>query len=351
MRGREVTAFHRAPNAPTSGKTMTPSFDDLRAAAQRIRPFAVETPLVESAAINKRVGGRVLLKAEVLQATGSFKFRGACNRLLQFDLAERRAGVVTFSSGNHALAIAAVAQKLGIPATILMPSDAPRAKIDGTRANGASVCEYDRKADDREAIAAKIVSLTGAVFVPPYDDFAIIAGQGTVGLEIARDLERVQVRADMLLLPHSGGGLAAGAAIALRTLGPDTSVLAVEPAAFDDLGRSLISGQRENNSPLAHSICDALQVSSPGALTFSINRQLLAGALTVTDDEVREAMRVAYHHLKLVVEPGGAVALAAILAQKIDVRGKAVVGVLSGGNVDSAEHARYLSVASLDSET
>lgn len=312
-----------------------PSLSQIEAAAERIRPYAVQTPLLENAFINESTGGRILFKAEVLQVAGSFKFRGACNRLLQLSTEQRQAGVVAFSSGNHALATSAVARLLNMPATIIMPADAPRAKIEGARRNGATVRLYDRKKDDREAIGREIAQATGAVTVPPYDDLFIMTGQATVGLELIDDTERLGVVPDAVLVACSGGGLVAGVASAVRARSAGTAVYAVEPSEFDELARSLASGQPERNRPDAQSICDALQVVTPGKLTFPINRRLLAGSLAVTDDEVRKAMRAAFEHLRLVVEPGGAVGLAAVLSKKFDAAGKTVVVVLSGGNVDA----------------
>jgi len=312
-----------------------PSMNDILAAAERIKPFAVNTPLLESGVINAMTGARVLFKAEVLQQAGSFKFRGACNRLLQLTAEQKKVGVVAFSSGNHALATSAVARLLDIKATILMPSDAPKTKIEGARRNGATVRLYDRKTEDREAIGREIAGPTGAVIVPPYDDPYIMTGQATVGLEIVEAARVAHIEIDAVLAACSGGGLVAGVASAVRALSPATSVYAVEPAEFNELERSLASGQPEKNPPDARSICDALQVATPGKLTFAVNRRLLAGSLSVTDDEVREAMRVVFAHLKLVVEPGGAVGLAAVLAEKFDIKGKTIVVVLSGGNVDA----------------
>lgn len=320
-----------------------PSLADIEAAAARIRPHAVVTPLLESAVINEMTGGRILFKAEVLQVAGSFKFRGACNRLLQLTPAQKAAGVVAFSSGNHALATSAVAKLLGVKATIIMPADAPKTKVEGARDNGATVRLYDRHTEDREAIGAEIARTTGAVTVPPYDDLYVMTGQATVGLEIMQALARMDMVPDAVLAACSGGGLVGGVASAVRAMSAVTEVYAVEPAEFDELARSLASGKRERNPAEARSICDALQVVTPGALTFPVNQRLLAGSLAVTDDEVREAMRAAFRHLKLVVEPGGAVGLAAVLSEKLDVKGKTVVVVLSGGNVDADFFAQVLS--------
>ncbi|MBN3835412.1 threonine/serine dehydratase [Burkholderia sp. Ac-20344] len=310
------------------------SVADIEAASVRILPFVVRTPLLESEVLNRATGARVLVKAESLQKTGSFKFRGACNRVLQIPAALRPRGVVAFSSGNHALAISAVCARFGMPATIIMPADAPKAKIEGARAYGATVRLYDRQTDDREAIGRDIAERTGAVTVPPYDDRQVMAGQGTVGLEIVQQTQALSAVPDVVLAAASGGGLVAGVATAISAYCRQARLYAVEPKGFDDHARSLAKGEQVANAAGARSICDALQVASPGKLTFPINKRLLAGSLIVDDDEVRRAMRVAFETLKLVVEPGGAVPLAAVLAEKLDVAGKTVVLVLSGGNVD-----------------
>jgi threonine dehydratase len=311
------------------------SLADIQQAHSRIREHIVHTPLMESETLNALLKARVLVKAETLQKTGAFKFRGACNRALQLTDAQRKGGIVAWSSGNHALAIAAVSNRLGIPATIIMPEDAPKAKIEGARYYGATVRLYDRIKEDREAIGAEIAAKNGAVIVPPYDDPYIMAGQGTVGLEIIQQASDAGAKLDAVIAACSGGGLIAGTAIAIKGTLPDTLVYASEPAGFDELARSLKSGQPESNPPGATSICDSLQVARPGKLTFEVNKALLAGSLVVTDDEVRQAMKAAYQHLKLVVEPGGAVPLAALLSGKLDVAGKTVAIVLSGGNVDT----------------
>jgi len=323
-------------------ETNAPTLAQIAEAAERIRPYAIVTPLLESRQINEMTGGRILFKAEVLQVTGSFKFRGACNRLLQLTPEQKAAGVVAYSSGNHALATSAVSRLLGIHATILMPSDAPKTKIEGARANGADVILYDRKTENREAIGGEIARKTGAITVPPYNDPFIMTGQGTVGLEIMQRCCELGVMPDAVLAACSGGGLVAGVASAVRAIHAQTEVYAAEPKDFNELERSLASGQRERNPSDVTSICDALQVATPGELTFAVNSRLLAGSLTVSDDEVREAMRVAFRQLKLVVEPGGAAGLAAVLAGRLDVKGKTVVVVLSGANVDADFFAQTL---------
>lgn len=314
--------------------TLAVGFADIEAAARRLAGKAAVTPLLENRLLNERVGGRVLIKPEILQVSGSFKFRGAYNRLSQLDAAQRAAGVVAWSSGNHAQGVAAAAAMLGIPATIVMPEDAPRLKIDNTRGYGAEVRLYDRWRESREEIAAGIAAQRGAVSVPPYDDPHIIAGQGTAGLELACQARDIGATLDAVLAPCSGGGLIAGTATAVRHLSPGTQVYSVEPAGFDDLARSLDAGERVRNAPDARSFCDALLAPTPGELTFPIHKALLSGGLAVTDAEVSQAIAYAFSVLKLVVEPGGAVALAAVLSGKLPTAGRTVGIVLSGGNVD-----------------
>jgi len=307
---------------------------DVTAAAECLRGWAVRTPLLEYPALNTKVGGRILLKVEALQRTGSFKFRGAYNLLSQLSATQRPPGVVAYSSGNHAQGVAAAARLLGLPAVIVMPADAPAIKIANTRRYGAEVVLYDRYTEDRAKIAAAICAKRGATLVRPYDDPRIIAGQGTVGLEIIAQAAALETSLDALLVSCGGGGLIAGCALAFAEGSPATQLFAVEPEQFDDTRRSLAAGRRLSNDPAARSICDALLVETPGRLTFAINRRYLAGGLTVSDEEVRAAMAYAFHTLKLVVEPGGVVTLAAILADKLPVAGRTMGIVLSGGNVD-----------------
>jgi threonine dehydratase len=320
-----------------------PGFAEVQAAAGRLAGVARRTPLLAGTPLDELTGGRLLFKVETLQHTGSFKFRGAYNRLVQLDAAGRRAGVVAFSSGNHAQGVAAAARLLGIPATIVMPSNAPATKLENTRALGAEVVLYDRFTEDRERIAERIVAERGATLVPAYDDPQVVAGQGTVGLELMQQAADLGLVPEQVLVPTSGGGLTAGTAIAVRALAPAATVHGVEPEAFDDTRRSLAAGTLLRNPPEARSICDALQSSPPGRLTFAINRELLAGILTVSDAEVEAAMAQAFRHLRLVVEPGGAVALAAALAGRIPLAGRTTAVVLSGGNVDAATFIAALS--------
>ncbi len=286
-----------------------PTYDDVRRAAERLAGQAVATPLLESGLLNERIGGRLLVKAEPLQRTGSFKFRGAFNKLSSIPQHERGGGVVAFSSGNHAQGVAA------------------SAKI-------------------REEIGERIAAERGATIVRPYDDPGVIAGQGTVGREVAAQAKALGVRPDAVLVPCGGGGLVSGTALALADDLPGVPVYAVEPAAFDDTKRSLGAGTRLANDPSSRSICDALLAPMPGEITFELNRRLLAGGLSVSDAEARQAMAAAFGYLKLVVEPGGAVALAAALTGRIETRGKTIVVVASGGNVDPAPYVEVLGSAS-----
>lgn len=307
--------------------------EDIRAAAERLRPLVVRTPLIESPELDRITGGRVLLKAENLQRTGSFKIRGAYNLLSQLGSDEAKKGAVAYSSGNHAQAVAAAGTMLGIATTIVMPEDSPRIKIENTRRLGGTTVLYDRYTEDREEIATKIAAKSGAVLVPPYNHELIIAGQGTVGLEVVEQCVELRTVPDQFLVSCSGGGLTAGCAIALISQ-CGSSVYPVEPEEFDDTRRSIISGRMETNDPDARTICDALMSAPPGEKTFAINRKLVTDVLTVSDEEVKDAIRFAFRHLKLVIEPGGAVSLAAILAGKLALRDCVSVAVLSGGNID-----------------
>jgi threonine dehydratase len=319
-----------------------PTVKDVEAAAVRLKGKAVLTPLLESPLLNARLGGRLLVKAEMLQRTGSFKFRGAFNRISLIPEADRARGVIAFSSGNHAQGVAAAAKAFGIAATIIMPSDAPAVKVRNTRALGAEVIFYDRWTGNREAIGARLAEETGATLVRPYDDPGIIAGQGTIGLEIAAQAEAAGARLDACVVCCGGGGLVAGTALALADRSPGTPVFAAEPVGFDDTARSLAAGERVANAPGATSFCDAIVTPIPGEVTFRINARLLAGGVAVTDAEVADAMRTAFDALRVVVEPGGAVALAAALSGKVPVEGRTVAVVCSGGNVDPEVFVKVL---------
>jgi threonine dehydratase len=325
-----------------------PCFDDVRSAAARIAGRARRTPLLADTPLDALTGGRILLKLETLQHTGSFKFRGAYNRLARLDSIQRAAGVVAFSSGNHAQGVAAAARLLGIHATIVMPADAPRVKMRNTLALGAEVIEYDRLRESREAIASRLAAERGAVLVPSFDDPDVIAGQGTVGLEMAEQAAGLGAKLDDVVVCVSGGGLIAGTALAIHAHSPGTRVWSAEPEGHDDHRRSLAAGRRESNPPGARSFCDALLAPEPGLLTFEINRRLLAGGLAVSDAEVRAAIAFAGRQLKLVVEPGGAVALAAVMSGRLECARRTIGVVLSGGNVDDALLADILLEAARD---
>ncbi len=313
---------------------LPPTAADIHAAAARLKGVAVRTPLISSPVLDEATGARVFLKPETLQRTGSFKFRGAYNRLVQIPLEQRAAGVVACSSGNHAQGVAAAARMLGMPAVIVMPSDAPALKLRRTRELGAQVVEYDRVREDRDAIAHAIASERGAIFVPPFDDPHIIAGQGTVGLEIAEDLAALGLAPDIVSANVSGGGLISGMALSVKERFPLARIVAAEPAGFDDHARSFRSGVRERNPAASGSFCDALLAPMPGALTFQVSSVLVGEGAQATDAEVSAAVSFAFRELKLVVEPGGAVALAALLNGRLGAEGKTVAIVLSGGNVD-----------------
>jgi threonine dehydratase len=323
------------------------SFSDIVAAQKRIRGHAVVTPMLSSPELDKRTGGRIFVKAEPLQKTGSFKFRGAYNRLSQIARRDRKRGVVAYSSGNHAQGVAYAAQLFGLKATIIMPKDSPQLKIDNTRGYGADVILYDRFGEDREAIGQRISSQTGAILVPPYDDAKVMAGQGTIGIEMIKQLAALGLVPDIVLCCCGGGGLMAGLSTAIAHLSPQTEIYAVEPVNYDDTLRSLKAGKQVSNALGPTSICDAILTPMPGNLTFPINKAKLKGAFAVSDQQAAQAVAYAAKVLKITAEPGGAVALAAVLASKIDVKGKVVGVVVSGGNIDPDFHARILAAGGL----
>ena len=311
-----------------------PGPQDVHDALARIKPHIVHTPMLRNARLAAVTGGTILIKPEMLQRTGSFKLRGATNALLKISPDRRAKGVVAYSSGNHAQAIACAAHALKMPATIVMPSDAPAIKREHTAFWGARIVPYDRATEDRIAIAQNIVENTGATLIPPYEHPDVIAGQGTLALELFADAAAAGLALDALIVCTGGGGLIAGCALAAAGVSPGTKIFAAEPAGWDDTARSLRAGRRETNDMRGSPFCDALLTPTPGELTFSINRRLLTAGFAVTDEEVRGAMRFTFEHLKLVAEPGGAVALAALLAQKYDATNRVVGVVLSGGNVN-----------------
>lgn len=310
-----------------------PGYEDVVAAAQRLSGQAVRTPLVHSPGLSEHLGGDIFLKPEILQVTGSFKFRGAYNALSKLDADQKARGVVAFSSGNHGQGVAEAARRLGIHARIVMPADAPAVKAEGVRARGAEVISYDREREDREEIAGRLASESGAAIIPSFDHPDIIAGQGTCGLEIFQDLAADGISADQLICCVGGGGLIGGINLAAAHHSPDTRIFGAEPEGFDDHARSLAAGERLSNTRKSGSIQDALLSGAPGRLTFAINRRL-SGVGVVSDDEALDAVAFGLRVLKLVVEPGGAAALAAALSGKIDCRGKTTVIVLTGGNID-----------------
>jgi len=325
---------------------LLPTAADIEAAAKRLVGVAVRTPLLNAPVLDDLVGARVFLKAETLQRTGSFKFRGAYNKISSIPAEQRAAGVVAYSSGNHAQGVAAAARLVGTRATIVMPRDAPRAKRERTAALGAEIILYNRDKEDRAAIAKTIVTERGASLVPPYDDPLIIAGQGTIGREIVEDLERLGLKPGIVVVGASGGGLAAGISLGVKARVPAAKFYIAEPEGFDDTLRSFKSGRREANARMSGTICDALMSNTPGELTFPILRELIGAGITASDAEVAVAVRYAFNELKLVVEPGGAIGLAALLAGKLDgfcdIRGKVVVSILSGANVDAELFARLI---------
>jgi threonine dehydratase len=314
----------------------TPNFADVEAAAARIAPWAVRTPLLESPELNDRLGARIFLKPETLQRTGSFKFRGALNTVLQTQAERRSNGVVAFSSGNHAQGVAAAAALFSIPATIVMPKDAPAPKIAGTRRLGADIVFYDRYKDDREAIAREIVERTGATLIEPFDNAMVVAGQGTVGLELASDAKMRGVTLDAILAPCGGGGLVTGIALAVSEASPGTKVIAVEPERFDGMRLSLAAGVRTTALGGVASLADALMAPMPGRIPFALAKTLLVNAISVSDTDLQSAVSYAFQRLKLIVEPGGSAALAAILSKKYDVKNKSVAIVLTGANCEIA---------------
>lgn len=316
---------------------------DIERAARTIKSYTVRTPLIENPVLNGIAGGRVLLKAENLQRTGSFKFRGAFNALSNLSVDDKRAGVFAISSGNHAQGVAEAARLLDIAATILMPSDAPRLKRERTERSGAAVVTFDRATAPRDEVVARYQAEHQSVFVAPFDNPHVIAGQGTAGLEMAEDLIAMDIRPDAAIVCCGGGGLSAGVATALAAHFPDIEIVTSEPVGFDDFARSLETGEPQENAALAGSIQDAIITVAPGKLTFPILKHLRAHGVRVSDEEALDAMAFAYRELKLVLEPGGAAALAAVLNKRVDMKERTVLVVLSGGNVDADVFARAIS--------
>ena len=323
-----------------------PTYGDIEDAAKRLEGIAFRTPLLRNEVLDRAVGAPVWIKPENLQRTGSFKMRGAWNRISRIPEAERKRGVVAFSSGNHAQGVAESAKILGLNATIVMPADAPKAKIEAARGRGAEVRLYDRVKESREEIAAEIAKATGATTIRPFDDAWIMAGQGTVGLEAGVDAKAMGVTFGSLICNASGGGLIAGVALAFEEIWPHAEVYAAEPAGHDDLIRSLAAGRIVSNEPGSRSIADALLSPEPGILPFEIHKRRVKGGFTATNEELLNTMSFAFHHLKLVVEPGGATSLAVLLANRAHfaARGPVLV-ILSGGNVDADVFSRAIATS------
>lgn len=318
----------------TADTISLPTIADVDAAAKAIAGVATRTPLVNSPVLDAITGAGVFLKCETLQRTGSFKFRGAYNKISSIPPEKKAGGVVAYSSGNHAQGVAHAATLCGVKSVVVMPSDAPLPKRQRTAAFGAEVVLYNRDTEDRAGIARELCEKRGATLVPPFDDPKIIAGQGTLGREVMEDLEKLGVTPDIAIVGASGGGLIAGTAIALKAKVPGIRIISAEPEGFDDTLRSFKSGKRERNPRMSGTICDALMTETPGVVTWEINKKLVGEGVSASDEEVGRAVAFAFREMKLVVEPGGAIGLAAMLAGKVDIKGKVVIGVLSGGNID-----------------
>ena len=312
-----------------------PSVSDVEAASNRLTGYARQTPLLESAAFNDRLGCRLLLKAECLQITGSFKFRGAFNKISQIPPELRSNGVIAYSSGNHAQGVAAAAQHFGTPAIIVMPKDAPEIKIQNTIGYGAKVVFYDRDNDDRVEIAKCISKEKGHILIPPYDDHDIIAGQGTIALELLRQSKVINAKPDIVIGPSSGGGMMSGCSLVIKDYCPRTLLYCVEPENYDDIAQSLKAGKRVIVRSNKSSFCDALLLETPGERTFQILKDLKVRAISVPDNLTLNAMSVAFQVFKIALEPSGAIGLAAVLANKLDLKNKTVAVICTGGNVDS----------------
>ncbi len=316
--------------------------DRIRAARTRAAGKILKTPVLSSPALDAIAGRRLLVKAECLQYTGSFKARGGWSAISALDQEVRARGILAYSSGNHAQGVARAAQAFGAPAVIIMPADAPQSKIDGTKSYGAEVVTYDRETESREDIGAALSAERGLTLVRPYDQPDVIAGQGTVGLEIAEQTKGLELGQTDVIVCAGGGGLASGIALALEAEAPHLRVRTSEPVGFDDVARSLVSGQRESNERLSGSVCDAILTPCPGELTFPILSRLAGPGLTITDEEAMRAVALAFRHLKIVVEPGGAAGLAAALFRSDQIEGDTVIAVATGGNVDTARFSEAI---------
>ena len=312
------------------------NLDMIAAAAERISGRVRRTPLLYSPLLNELAGRRIWVKAECLQLTGSFKYRGALSAISALPGDERKSGIIAYSSGNHAQGIALAARQFGVSAVIVMPSDAPRMKIDNTRALGAETVFYDRAAgEDRDAMGAELAQSRGLTLIKPFDNEYVIAGQGTAGLEIAAQAAEAGIETADVIVCCGGGGFASGIALALAERSPGLRVRPAEPEEFDDMTRSLVAGERLSNAKTSGSLCDAIISPTPGEITFPILQRLAGPGLVVSDEEALRAMAVAFEHLKVVAEPGGAVALAAALYRSDQIEGDDVIVTISGGNVDA----------------
>jgi len=319
-----------------------PTLAEIQDAVTALSGIVTYTPLMENAEVNAHLGGRLLIKAENAQRTGAFKIRGAYNRIRQLDTGAKKRGVIAYSSGNHGQAVALAAKLVGTSATIVMPDDASALKMERIRQFGGDVVTYDRAAELGDNAARRVRDATNRIMVPPSEDRRVMAGAGTVPLELYHQAAASDATLDAVLVPCGGGGLTAVSAIVMAALSPTTQVYAVEPELFNDTCRSLLAGKRLSNPAGRKTICDAIMTPTPGKTTFSINRALLAGGLSVCDDAVCMAMKCAFDDYKSVVEPGGAVGLAAVLSGKIDIRGKTIAVILTGGNVDTIKYCSAL---------
>ncbi|MDJ0612764.1 MAG: threonine/serine dehydratase [Rhizobiaceae bacterium] len=323
-------------------KPKIPNIENVKDASSTLADIAVRTPLLKNKVLDDQTGANVFIKPESLQRTGSFKFRGAFNAISNLSKGARSKGIVASSSGNHAQGIAAAAKLFDVPATIVMPSDAPALKVDRTRAHGATVIFYDRENQDRDEKAQQVLEETGGTYIHPFNNQDVIAGQGTVGLEMAEDLAALNMTPDRLLVCTGGGGLTAGVGLAINHAFGKCKIHPVEPEDFDDYRRSLISGTLERNVKTAGSVCDAIITPEPGEIGFEINRHLLSDGIVISDQEALDAVKFAYHELKLVVEPGGAAALAGLLQAGKQWQGETIGIVISGGNIDPELFARVI---------
>ena len=329
----------------TNSDQLAIKYSTIIAAAERIAPFIIETPLIESSRLNEKLGIRLLVKAECLQHTGSFKLRGASNAV--WSLNKKTEHVVAFSSGNHAQGVACAAASRSLDATIIMPKDSPQSKIEGTQDYGAEIIFYDRYTESREEIGEVIAKKKQAHLIKPYDDLNVIAGQGTIGLEIAAQAAKKSVKPDAIICCCGGGGLIAGMSIAAKSLIPNVEIWSAEPKFYDDTARSLISGKIEKADTRHQSICDAIVTPQPGELTFPINKRLLSGGAVITDKDALRAIATAFKYLKIVVEPGGAAALAAVFTQQYPDKASTIVAIASGGNIDPKIFRQALNEGSL----